>query len=231
MSTGAKPYNLALIFEGQAIHALCLAMLLVAVVLVSNFEGILTGSLFGISTTIWFWLLLADTIIHQLFVWCSWRLELHGQHLTRLFGGTKRAFRLYSIFFALLFGARFVLVTVLAIANRQSLNIDPWIGYLLAILIAIPAVYLFYSVKTYFSFHRAFGADHFEADARNWVFVRQGIFKYTPNAMYVFGIGALWVPALAFQSSAALIAAAFSHAYIWVHYFTVEKPDMRRIYG
>jgi hypothetical protein len=48
--------------------------------------------------------------------------------------------------------------------------------------------------------------------------------------MYVFGIGALWIPAFALQSTAALIGAAFSHAYIWVHYLTVEGPDMRRIY-
>jgi hypothetical protein len=25
--------------------------------------------------------------------------------------------------------------------------------------------------------------------------------------------------------------AAFNHLYIWVHYFTVEKPDMDYIYG
>ena len=49
--------------------------------------------------------------------------------------------------------------------------------------------------------------------------------------MYVFGFAILWVPALLFQSVAALIVAAFSHAYIWVHYYCTERPDMRRIYG
>jgi hypothetical protein len=65
---------------------------------------------------------------------------------------------------------------------------------------------------------------------RSTPLVRDGIFRFTPNAMYVFGLGALWIPAFALQSTAALIGAAFSHAYIWVHYLTVEGPDMRRIY-
>ena len=29
----------------------------------------------------------------------------------------------------------------------------------------------------------------------------------------------------------ALAVALFQHAYIWVHYYCTEKPDMRRIYG
>ena len=41
----------------------------------------------------------------------------------------------------------------------------------------------------------------------------------------------LWVPAFLFQSMAAMVIAAFSHAYIWVHYYATEKPDMKRIYG
>jgi hypothetical protein len=28
-----------------------------------------------------------------------------------------------------------------------------------------------------------------------------------------------------------MVAAVFGHLYIWVHYFTTELPDMRRIYG
>jgi len=32
-------------------------------------------------------------------------------------------------------------------------------------------------------------------------------------------------------ATAALVLAAFCHAYIWVHYFCTEKPDMKRIYG
>ena len=45
--------------------------------------------------------------------------------------------------------------------------------------------------------------------------------------MYVLGFFMLWVPAFLFQSTAAMVIAAFSHAYIWVHYYATEKPDMK----
>ncbi|MCP4317579.1 MAG: hypothetical protein GY789_16580 [Hyphomicrobiales bacterium] len=231
MSRTDKPIDYPLLFEGQLAHGLCLVALLALSIWLAGFQGVLDGSLFGISTQIWLILLIGDTIVHQLIVLIAWRLELHGGKLTQWFGDTERAFQTYAVIFAILFAARFVLVTLLAIANRGTLNIEPWIGYVLAAAIAVPSAYLFYSVNTFFSFRRAFGVDHFDTDARNWPMIREGIFKYTSNGMYVFGIGTLWIPALAMQSSAALLGAAFSHAYIWVHYFTVEKPDMRHIYG
>ena len=230
MNRTDPPMNLSLVFERQLAHAVCLALLLTAAIWATGIVGAMDGSLFGISTGVWFAMLLADTVVHQLFVCSAWRLELHGRKLTRWVGDTGRAFRIYAVIFAILFAARFFLVTFLAIANSGSLPIDPWIGYILAAIIAVPAVYLFYSVKTYFGSTRAFGIDHFDPRARDWPMVREGIFKYTGNGMYVFGIGALWIPAFALQSTTAFIAAAFSHAYIWVHYFTVEKPDMQRIY-
>ncbi len=221
----------ATMFEGQARHALGLVVLLVAAVWAVSGDGAPAGSLWGVSASAWFALLLADTVLHQVFVAVAWRLELHGQHLSRWFGDTERAFRSYAAVFAVLFVGRFVLVTLLAVANRGTFPMTPWLGWVAGAVIAVPAVYLFYSVRTWFGFRRAFGIDHFDPAARNWPMVREGIFRYTANGMYVFGIGALWIPGLLFQSWAALVGAAFSHAYIWVHFFTVERPDMRRIYG
>ena len=100
-----------------------------------------------------------------------------------------------------------------------------------AVTVAVPTVYLFYSVGRYFGFRRAFGIDHFDPAYRSMPMVRQGIFRYTSNGMYTFGFLILWIPALWFASSAALAVAAFSHLYIWVHYGCTELPDMRRIYG
>lgn len=61
--------------------------------------------------------------------------------------------------------------------------------------------------------------------------VNQGIFRFTQNGMYQYGFLLLWVPAFWFASSATLIDALFNHLYIWVHYYTTEKPDMQGIYG
>ena len=49
--------------------------------------------------------------------------------------------------------------------------------------------------------------------------------------MYTFGMMVLYIPALWYASRPALVSAVFAHLYIWVHYFTTERPDIRRIYG
>ena len=124
-----------------------------------------------------------------------------------------------------------ILAFALGWSNRGTLAIDPVIGIVISAILLLPSAYLLYSIKRYFGFDRAFGIDHFDASYRDMPLVRQGIFTWTPNAMYVFGFFILWVPAFLFQSLAALMVAAFSHLYIWVHYYCTEKPDMERIYG
>jgi protein-S-isoprenylcysteine O-methyltransferase Ste14 len=108
---------------------------------------------------------------------------------------------------------------------------DPALLRPLALVALGLSVYLFWSVKTYFGFRRALGADHFDPAYRDLPRVREGIFRWTGNGMYTFGFLILWVPALWWGSAAALAAAVFNHAYIWIHYFATERPDMDRIYG
>ncbi|MDH3581240.1 MAG: phosphatidylethanolamine N-methyltransferase family protein [Hyphomicrobiales bacterium] len=216
-------------FEGQFAHLVCTAILLLALYAASRLQGFSTGSFLGLSTTTWAIFAVANAILHQVYVWLCWRSELNGQHLTRIFG--DRAFGIYQAGFAILIIARPVLAFALGWSNRGSLPIEPGFGYLISLLLLAPVIYLAYCVHRYFGFERAFGIDHFDASSRNLALVREGIFTWTPNAMYVFGFLFLWVPAFLFQSVAALAVAAFSHAYIWVHYYCTEKPDMRRIYG
>jgi protein-S-isoprenylcysteine O-methyltransferase Ste14 len=61
--------------------------------------------------------------------------------------------------------------------------------------------------------------------------VNEGIFRYTRNGMYGPGFLVFWGMAVACDSTGALLAAAFAHAYIWVHHLATEKPDMDAIYG
>ena len=216
-------------FEGQLAHLVCTAILLLALYAASQLPGFGSGSFLGLPTTDWVILAVANAILHQVYVWLCWRSELDGQHLTRIFG--DHAFRIYQVGFAILIVLRPILAFALGWSNRGTLAIEPWLGYLMSLILLAPSLYLIYCVRRYFGFARAFGIDHFDASYRNAQLVRQGIFTWTPNAMYVFGFLILWVPAFLFQSIAALIVAAFSHAYIWVHYYCTEKPDMRRIYG
>ena len=224
-----RPSKQGTLFEGQIQHLVCLIGLLVGLYFASNFPGFHDGSFLGLSTNKWVILAVGGAIVHQVYVWICWRLELNGRHLTHLFG--DNAFHLFQIGFAILIVLRPILAFVLGWSNRSTLAIELWISYTLAVIILIPAVYLVYCVRRYFGFERAFGIDHFDPSYHNIPLVEKGIFTWTPNAMYVFGFLILWVPAFLFQSVAALFAAMFSHVYIWVHYYCTEQPDMRRIYG
>ncbi|OQY41235.1 MAG: hypothetical protein B6227_05875 [Fusobacteriia bacterium 4572_74] len=90
--------------------------------------------------------------------------------------------------------------------------------------------FLIYSVKKHFMFERAFGIDHFDK-GYSVPYVKNGIFKYTNNGMYVFGLVILYLPGLLLLSKAAILVAFFNHLYIWVHYYTTELPDMKYIYN
>ncbi len=190
------------------------------------------GSLWGIGTWTWFWVAVEIPIAHQLYVWFFWRTELHHGLITRVFGGA--GFAIYALGFTIFLVGRGVAIIALAAASHDTIYIAPALLKLLkplAIVLLIPTLYLAYSVVRYFGIFRAFGADHFDEAYRSKPMVREGIFRLTPNAMYTFGFLAVWIPGLWFASRPAIIAALFSHLYIWVHYFTTEIPDMRRIYA
>jgi hypothetical protein len=218
-----------LIFEKQWLHGLLLVALLAGLAVVGRWDDVQRGQLWSITTPVWFWLAVAAAVVHQVYTWICWRIQLHGSWITRTIGAG--GFRLYAVGFSVLGILRVVLVFVVSISNRDTLQASPFGLKLLAIIALIPAVYLFYSVKRYFSFDRAFGIDHFDESYRSLSFVRKGIFRFTRNGMYVYGFLLLWVPALWFASLAALAVALFNHLYIWVHYFATERPDMERIYG
>ena len=218
-----------LIFEKQWLHLLALTGLITGLLSLGTLDNIQAGSLWGVDTIIWLRLAVAIAIAHQVLVWFCWRTQLHWSLLTRLLGDT--GFTVYAVLFSILGIARVAVVFILAIANRNTVPVDLAVLRILALLTAIPAVYLFYSVKRYFGFKRAFGADHFDPSYRSMPFVRQGIFRFTNNGMYTFGFFLLWVPGLWYASIAALCAALFNHLYIWVHYYATELPDIKRIYG
>jgi hypothetical protein len=216
------------IFERQLEHLIALGLLLAGAAWLAR-DGFPAGDFLGLSTAAWFRAAIVVPIVHQVYVWLAWRLQLHYGLLTKRLG--RRAFGLYSAGFAILILARPLAVIGLAIADRGTLPLAPWIGWALALACFVPAAYLGHSVFTYFGVERAFGIDHFDPSYRDKPFVRQGIFRWTSNAMYKFGFLMLWVPGFLLISEAALIAALFSHLYIWVHYYFTELPDIRHIYG
>ncbi len=229
MSTIGK-VKLKLIFEKQAVHYLLLAILLTGVFIIGyEFEGFFTGRFLNIGTPVWFYSAIAVAVLHQVYVWFCWRMQLHSSLITNKYG--HKGFIYYSAGFMVLFILRFLFVTGLAIANMHTLKADQLLLNILALIIAIPAVYLLYSVVKYFTIERALGIDHFDIFYSKKPFVKKGIFKFTDNGMYFFGLLVFWIPGLLCSSEAALLLALFNHLYVWVHYYTTEKPDIRRIYG
>jgi len=214
-------------FEKQGWHFFFLVLLLVGVALLARGD-VLAGQLWGISTQVWLWIAIAIPVIHQFFVWLFWRLELHHGLITRWFGDS--GFTIYKIGFTIFFAGRPLSLILLGIANFNTLPLNPIVAHVAAGVLFFPFVYSMYSVAKYFGINRAYGIDHFDCSYREKPFVKQGMFKYTDNAMYKFGFLILWSIALVFLSKAALLTAAFNHLYIWVHFYFTELPDIRRIY-
>jgi len=206
------------LWHGQLLHLICGILLFVLVELVWGYLGRPHPAIF--------WVAIAFPIVHQIYVWVTWRLELQSSLVSKTIG-----FRAYLILFFILFGGRFVSLFALAWVDRGSLKIPVLIQAITTTIFLFISLYAMYSVKRYFGMTRAAGADHFEQRYRSMPAIKEGIFRFTSNGMYIYAFLLFWAIALGFRSTAALAVAVFSHAYIWVHFYATESPDMDFIYG
>ena len=218
-------------FERQIQHVGLLLLLSAALTVACRLSPeTLSGSWAGLTTLEWLVLAVAVPIIHQFYVMLIWRAELHHGFISKWLG-RETGFFLYAAGFGFLFVGRAITLIALAISNYGTWSISPVLAYGLAAILVVPWIYTMYSVIRYFGIRRAFGADHFDPAYQELPFVKEGVFRFTSNAMYGPGFLLVWLPALLGFSQAALLVAAFNHVYIWVHYYTTELPDIRRIYG
>ncbi len=206
------------IWTGQRLHAIGLLFLLAVVWAIWTYLGEPFPALF--------WIAVAFPVVHQIFVWLAWRLELSSSATSRTIG-----FGGYVALFFLLFGGRFVSLLVLAWMDRGSFQFHDTPRIVTTVVLTVLGVYAMYSVMRFFGMARAAGADHFDPRYRSMSLVKEGIFRFTDNGMYLYAFFLFWAIAVGFNSSAALAVAAFSHAYIWVHFYATEKPDMDYLYS
>jgi len=178
-----------------------------------------------ISALSWFMVAMSVPLIHQVYVWICWRSELCWKSITNTIG-----LKGYIILFFILIISRLSAI-VLCFVDYGSLYKPGWFALFLAVIIFIPGAYTMYSVKKYFGFIRAAGADHFDPKYKNMPFEKRGIFKWTPNAMYVFAIGIPFAFATATGSKSMFIVSIYTYVSIWLHYFCTEKEDFKVIYG
>ncbi|NOH10228.1 MAG: hypothetical protein HND51_01130 [Chloroflexi bacterium] len=217
----------------QGWHLLSLVVLLFAIWYGWEFlPQAQAGVLWGVGTSFWFWLAIAVPVIHQIYAVIFWRGELHTNWLSKSLGSKERAFKFFRAGFFPMLAARPVSIILLSVANREQLSLG--LGWRIGIGIILFAgfAWMMYSVVHYFGMDTAAGRDHFYPEEyKGLALEKRGIYRYVDNAMYSVGFFILWFWGVIFASPAALLAAAFNHAYIWVHWFTVEKPDMQAIYG
>ena len=184
-----------------------------------------TNTFIGISALGWFMFAMSIPLIHQTYVWICWRSELCWKSISNTI-----EFKGYVVLFFILMISRLSAI-VLCFVDYGSLYKPGWFAWILAIVLFIPGAYTMYSVKKYFGFLRATGADHFDPKYRDMAFEKRGIFKWTPNAMYVFAIGIPFALATATGSQSMFIVAIYTYISIWLHYFCTEKEDFKIIYG
>ena len=184
-----------------------------------------SNTFFGISALDWFMIAMSIPLIHQAYVWICWRSELCWQSISNTIG-----FKGYVIIFFILIISRFSAIVV-CFVDYGSLYKPGILAWVISIILFIPGAYTMYSVKKYFGFLRAAGADHFDPKYRDMPFEKRGIFKWSPNAMYVFAIGIPFSFAVATGSQSMFIVAIYTYISIWLHYFCTEKEDFKIIYG
>ena len=216
------------IFKGQTQHLVLLACLLPGAMYLAL--PALDGTTWlGIPDTTWFHGVLLVAVIHQIAGWFVFRTQLVFNLFSRLFG--KYDMVVWGCIFFPLFLLRPLLTIALGLTDSGSL--EPWRGFqvTLGLLLLVPALYTGWSIERYFGIPRALGGDHFRQKYREMPLVKEGAFRYSSNAMYAFAFLLFWSIALLTGSRAALAAALFQHAYIWVHMYCTEDPDMQVIFG
>ena len=215
-------------FFGQFQHILFLACLVPGAVFLA-LPALDNSTWLGITDSTWFYSLLIIVIIHQFLGWFVFRSQLCFSLFSRIFGRYD-LFVWGCLFFPFLL-LRPLLTLALGLADAGSITEFRSLQIIVGLILLLPAFYTLWSLHKYFGMVRALGADHFREQYRQMPIVREGAFKYSSNAMYAFVFLIFWAIALLTGSLAALAAALFQHAYIWVHLYCTEEPDMRIIYG
>ena len=182
-----------------------------------------------LSTSQWIWFSWIFAGIFQFWVAFFWRLELYGNRISACLG--KAGFPIYRAGYVVFGLLRLLPIIPIALTSRDTATVPAWFSLpFLAVTIPL-SLWGLYCAAFYFGITRASGADHFDAAYRSAALEKRGIYQYIPNVMYTVVLLAIYHPGLVWQSVPGLVAAAAHHAFVWVHYFCTEKPDMREIYG
>ena len=182
-----------------------------------------------LSTSHWLWFSWFFAGLFQFWVAFFWRLELYGNRISSRMG--RAGFPLYRASYVVFGLLRFLPFVPIALTSRYTAAVPAWVARPFLVLTIPLSLWGLYGAAAYFGVTRASGADHFDPAYRALSLEKRGMYRYIPNVMYTVVLLALYHPGLVWQSAPALIAAVAHHAFVWVHYFCTEKPDLRTIYS
>lgn len=221
------------IVEGQPQHLLIAGLLSFGAVALLRDPGdpgdpAMRGIL-DLSAADWAVVGIALALLHQGIVAVVFRLQLHRNLMTRLFGRADMA--VWAAVFMPLLVVRPIAVILVGASDFVPITEHRGVEVALGAVLLTAAIWAMHSTLVHFTLRRALGGDHFREEVASMPKVNKGAFRYTDNAMYGVAFLGLWGIALLFGSWNALVLAWFQQAYIWVHMYCTEAPDMRWIYG
>lgn len=216
------------IFKGQLLH-LGLIILMVSGAISFLMPGTSERVFLGWTTQCWAVCSIFLAVLHQVIVAIVFRFELYKGLMTRVF--QDKAMKIWAVMFLPLLILRPLTIGIVGWLDPNPITEFRTAEIIVGTFLMLLAIVTMHSVVKYFTIRRALGADHFDNDVIAMPLVTGGMFKYTSNGMYGVVFLGFWGIALAFGSWNALIVAFFQHAYIWVHMYVTEQPDMDRIYG
>ena len=122
------------IFEKQIYHWIATIFLGIGVYALAD-DAALSGQLAGLSTRTWLWLSIVVPILHQVYVWFVWRVQLKYSLFTRVFG--KNGFKIYAAGFSVLFASRLVSIIIMSISNRNSIDLNSAFWYTISCIFLV----------------------------------------------------------------------------------------------
>jgi len=215
------------IIEGQAQHiGIGLLMAIGAnALLISPPDA---PALLGLTAKGWAEVSILLALLHQIIVAAVFRLQLYKNLMSRLFGPLDM--KVWAAIFMPLLALRPLTAIMTGWADTVPITSYRTTEITLGLLLLAPAIWGMHSTLKYFTLPRALGGDHFRDEYLAMPKVDQGVFKYTDNGMYGVVFLGFWGIALLFGSWNALVLALFQQAYIWVHFYCTEQPDIRRMF-
>ena len=213
------------LFRGQFQHMIMAVLMTVGACSMLRATG---GRFLGLSAMDWAYASIAMGLFNQIMVAIIFRTQLHLNIMVRLFG--QNALKVWGAMFLPFLAGRPLVLLGAGLADPGTLGGDRTLQLIIGTILVIPGIWTMHSVLKYFTINRALGGDHFFDEYLNMPIVDQGAFRYSSNAMYSFVFTGLWGVAILTGSWNAAVLALFYHAYIWVHMYCTERPDMDILY-